>query len=37
VVDAPWRVNISQLEIVPTEQTYGGSQFVPFPGRESTS
>jgi NADP-dependent 3-hydroxy acid dehydrogenase YdfG len=33
VVDAPWRVNISQLEIVPTEQTYGGSQFVPFPGR----
>ena len=37
VVDAPWRVNISQLEIVPTEQTYGGSQFVPFPGRESPS
>lgn len=34
VVDAPWRVNISQLEIVPTEQTYGGSQFVPFAGRE---
>jgi NADP-dependent 3-hydroxy acid dehydrogenase YdfG len=33
VVDAPWRVNISQLEIVPTEQTYGGSQFVPFEGR----
>jgi len=30
VVDAPWRVNISQLEIIPTEQTYGGSQFVPF-------
>lgn len=29
VVDAPWRVNISQLEIVPTEQTYGGSQFSP--------
>ena len=29
VVDAPWRVNISQLEIVPTEQSYGGSQFVP--------
>lgn len=29
VVDAPWRVNISQLEIVPTEQTYGGSQFTP--------
>ncbi|MGI9604716.1 MAG: SDR family oxidoreductase [Acidimicrobiales bacterium] len=35
VVDAPWRVNISQLEIVPTEQTYGGSQFVPFEGRNS--
>jgi NADP-dependent 3-hydroxy acid dehydrogenase YdfG len=34
VVDAPWRVNISQLEIVPTEQTYGGSQFVPFAGRD---
>ncbi len=36
VVDAPWRVNISQLEIVPTEQTYGGSQFVPFEGKQST-
>lgn len=34
-VDAPWRVNISQMEIVPTEQTYGGAQFVPFKGRES--
>ncbi len=31
--DAPWRVNISQLEILPTEQTYGGAQFVPFAGR----
>jgi len=30
-VCAPWRVNISQLEILPTEQTYGGSQFVPAP------
>ncbi len=29
VLDAPRHVNISQLEIVPTEQTYGGSQFVP--------
>jgi len=29
-VSAPWRVNISQLEILPTEQTYGGTQFVPF-------
>ena len=33
VVCAPWRVNVSLLEILPTEQTYGGSQFVPFPGR----
>lgn len=37
VVDAPWRVNISQLEIVPTEQTYGGSQFVPFERRTRQS
>ena len=35
-VDAPWRVNVSQMEIVPTEQTYGGAQFVPFTGRGST-
>ena len=35
-VDAPWRVNVSQMEIVPTEQTYGGAQFVPFKGRGST-
>ena len=34
-VGAPWRVNISQLEIMPTEQTYGGTQFVPFKGRET--
>ena len=34
-VDAPWRVNVSQMEIVPTEQTYGGAQFVPFKGRDS--
>lgn len=32
-VSAPWRVNISQMEILPTEQTYGGTQFVPFDGR----
>lgn len=31
-VNAPWRVNVSQIEILPTEQTYGGSQFVPFAG-----
>ena len=34
-VDVPWRVNVSQMEIVPTEQTYGGAQFVPFKGRDS--
>jgi NADP-dependent 3-hydroxy acid dehydrogenase YdfG len=34
-VDAPWRVNISQLEIMPTEQTYGGTQFVPFEGLDT--
>jgi NADP-dependent 3-hydroxy acid dehydrogenase YdfG len=28
-LDAPWRVNISMIEIAPTEQTYGGAQFVP--------
>lgn len=27
-VSAPWRVNVSTIEILPTEQTYGGSQFV---------
>ena len=27
-VSAPWRVNVSQMEIMPTEQTYGGTQFV---------
>ena len=32
-VGAPWRVNISQMEIMPTEQTYGGTQFTPFEGR----
>ncbi|MBT7880743.1 MAG: SDR family oxidoreductase [Gammaproteobacteria bacterium] len=32
-VSAPWRVNVSQMEILPTEQTYGGTQFVPFERR----
>ena len=32
-VGAPWRVNVSQMEILPTEQTYGGSQFVPTKNR----
>lgn len=31
-VSAPWRVNVSTIEIVPTEQTYGGSQFTPATG-----
>ena len=34
-VSAPWRVNISQMEILPTEQTYGGGQFVKFEGRDA--
>lgn len=29
VLDVPWRVNISTLEIVPNEQTYGGMHLVP--------
>ncbi len=28
-VSAPWRVNVSTIEISPTEQTYGGAQFSP--------
>jgi len=28
-IEAPQRVNVSMMEILPTEQTYGGSQFVP--------
>ena len=28
-VDAPWHVNVNRIEIMPTEQTYGGSQFAP--------
>jgi len=27
-VEAPWRVNVNRIELQPTEQTYGGSQFV---------
>jgi len=30
VLDAPKHVSINQLEIVPTEQTYGGYQYTPF-------
>lgn len=29
VLNAPWRVNVSLLEIVPNEQTFGGLQFNP--------
>lgn len=29
-LEAPWHVNINLIELQPTEQTYGGSQFVPF-------
>jgi len=32
-VTAPWRVNISLLEIFPTEQAYGGANFVPVESR----
>ena len=28
-LSAPWHVNINMIELQPTEQTYGGSQFVP--------
>ncbi len=28
-VKAPWRVNVNRIEIQPTEQTYGGLDFVP--------
>ena len=31
MVDAPWHVNISQLEIVPQGQIYGGYHFAPIP------
>lgn len=35
-VSAPWRVNVSTIEIVPTEQTYGGAQFTPVHGVGAT-
>ena len=28
-LEAPWHVNINRIELMPTEQTYGGSQFAP--------
>ena len=34
-VKAPWRVNVSLIELFPTEQTYGGAEFVPAPQRSS--
>ena len=33
-VEAPWRVNISQMEIMPTEQTYGGTQLIPVAAKK---
>ena len=36
-VTAPRHVNISLLEILPTEQSYGGAKFVPAPQREDLS
>ncbi len=32
-LDAPWRVNVSTIEIVPTEQVLGGQAIVPAAGR----
>ena len=29
-LNAPWHVNINRIEIMATEQTYGGSQFTPI-------
>jgi len=28
-LDSPWRVNVNRIELQPTEQIYGGSQFTP--------
>jgi hypothetical protein len=28
-VDAPWRVNVSLIELQPTEQVFGGAVFMP--------
>jgi NADP-dependent 3-hydroxy acid dehydrogenase YdfG len=30
-LDAPWRVNVSMIEITPTEQVFGGFEFTPVP------
>jgi hypothetical protein len=32
-LDAPWRVNVNRIELQPTEQTYGGLQFIPHGSR----
>ena len=32
-LDTPWNVNVNLIELQPTEQTYGGSQFIPVQGR----
>ena len=31
-VEAPWHVNVTTIELQPTEQTYGGSRFDPVDG-----
>ena len=33
-LDTPWHVNVNLIELQPTEQTYGGSQFVPADERD---
>ena len=32
-LDAPWRVNVNRIELQPTEQIYGGLQFMPRESR----
>lgn len=36
-LSVPWRVNIGMIELMPTEQTYGGSVFAPVTGSVSDS
>ena len=35
-LDAPWRVNVSLIELQPTEQTFGGAAFTPAAAAAST-
>ncbi len=32
-LDAPWRMNVTTIEIQPTEQTFGGAAFAPVAGQ----